>query len=58
MLFEAIERKIFSSMTEKNEFGEKLTVEHIMPKKWHTYWPLPEGVQTDLWRQSSPTKRS
>jgi hypothetical protein len=21
----------------------KLAIEHVMPRKWHTYWPLQEG---------------
>jgi len=44
MLLEALERQLHTGKTEKLEFGEKLTIEHLMPVGWMAHWPLPDGV--------------
>jgi hypothetical protein len=45
-IFEAIERAKHTSLTEDIVIRSTLTIEHIMPQKWQTGWPLPgmEGV--------------
>jgi hypothetical protein len=47
MLLEALERQLHGGKTEKLSFGEKLTVEHLLPRKWRKHWPLPGDVPTE-----------
>lgn len=42
MLLEALERHAHTSKSERIEFGEKLTVEHLLPQEWRRHWPLPD----------------
>jgi hypothetical protein len=44
MVLEAIERAMRNDKSENISIREKLTIEHIMPQKWRTNWPLPEGA--------------
>ena len=46
MLLEAIEAELASPLTEKVQLAEKLTVEHILPRKWHDHWPFPTSEDT------------
>jgi Protein of unknown function (DUF1524) len=49
MVLEAVEDHLRGWRTGKAALGEegvargKLAIEHVMPKKWHTHWPLQEG---------------
>ena len=43
MLLEALEIRLHTGKTEKIEFGEKLTIEHLLPQTWQPNWPLPDG---------------
>jgi hypothetical protein len=40
MLLETVEFKLRTGKSEKIEFKEKLTIEHLMPQHWHKHWPL------------------
>lgn len=40
-MLEAIERAKRSSLNEDIEIKSQLSVEHIMPQKWQTAWPVP-----------------
>ena len=40
MILEAIEARMHSPKTEKVFFGERLTIEHLMPEEWQKHWPL------------------
>lgn len=45
MLLEGLERRIRQAKSEDLRFGEKLTIEHLLPQKWQAHWPLPpEGL--------------
>lgn len=46
MLLEALEKGLHTGYTEKFQLGEKLTIEHLLPQRWQTHWPLPDGVLT------------
>jgi hypothetical protein len=52
-LLEALERELHGGKTEKIEFAEKLTVEHLLPRKWRKHWPLP----TDLPEEDAEARR-
>ena len=43
MILETLEQQLHGKLTEAVEFNEQLTVEHLLPQKWETHWPLPEG---------------
>lgn len=40
-IFEAIEQKKRSTLNEDIEIKSALTIEHIMPQKWQSNWPVP-----------------
>lgn len=40
-LFEAIEKAKRTALSEEIEIKSELTIEHIMPQKWRTHWPVP-----------------
>lgn len=44
MLLEGLERQLHTGKVEKIQFGEKLTIEHLMPQEWRKNWPLPSTV--------------
>jgi hypothetical protein len=53
MVLEAVEDHLRGWVGGKEALGGervargKLAIEHIMPRKWHAHWPLPEGVPED-----------
>jgi len=47
MLLEALERHLYSELTEGIEVKGGLTIEHLMPQDWHRYWPLPDDVPAE-----------
>ncbi|WP_017667660.1 DUF262 domain-containing protein [Sandarakinorhabdus sp. AAP62] len=40
-ILEHIEQAKRTALSEQIEFRNTLSVEHIMPQKWRTYWPVP-----------------
>ncbi len=44
MLLEALEAELYDEKMEKVKFGQKLTIEHLMPQQWHANWPLPDDL--------------
>lgn len=40
-LFEAVEKKKRSALSEEIEIKSALSLEHIMPQKWRVNWPVP-----------------
>ena len=40
-LFEAVEQRKRSTLNEDIEIKSALTIEHIMPQAWQTFWPVP-----------------
>jgi hypothetical protein len=44
MMLEALELHLRTGKTEKVTLQERLTIEHLMPRKWHNHWPLPDNV--------------
>lgn len=46
MILEAIEDHIRGEKTEEILFTKKLTLEHIMPKKWEAHWRFRQGKPT------------
>lgn len=67
-IFELIEAKMRSEYSEDIEIKTALTIEHIMPQKWQTHWPVPgfeeeefgerllQKMQTEEIRQSTVHK--
>lgn len=54
-VLEMVENQLRGPKTETLIFGNKLTIEHLMPQKWQDYYPLPEGVdsaEAELARES------
>ena len=58
MVLEAIEDHMRGEMTEQLIWTDKLTVEHIMPKKWETHWrfPFDSPNQEDIERRNDTVK--
>lgn len=48
-IFEAIEQRKRSALNEEIEIKSQLSIEHIMPQKWETAWPIPgfEHLEVD-----------
>ena len=44
MVLEGIEKELRTPMTEQREVPRNLTIEHIMPQGWSTYWKLHPDV--------------
>lgn len=40
-LFEAVEKAKRTALSEEIEIKSELTIEHIMPQKWRSHWPVP-----------------
>jgi hypothetical protein len=40
-IFEEIEKRKRSTLSEEIEIKSELSVEHIMPQKWRAHWPVP-----------------
>ncbi len=51
MILRAIEEAMRSPLSEPVLFKKPLTVEHVMPQKWETHWPLPAGIDEDAARE-------
>ena len=45
MVLEAIELELRGDGAEPLGSTDTLTIEHIMPQKWETRWPLPEETR-------------
>lgn len=48
MLILALEAQARGPKNEKVRYDDKLTVEHLMPQKWETHWPLPGTADRDV----------
>jgi len=47
MILEALDSAMRTDKTEKVSYGEKLTIEHLMPQNWQAYWQLPAEVTAE-----------
>ena len=47
MVLEALERELRTSKTEKLEFAQVLSIEHLLPIGWKEHWPLSEGTNIE-----------
>lgn len=45
MLLEGLERQMYDGKSELVQFGEKLTIEHLLPQEWIRFWPLPPEAE-------------
>lgn len=45
LLLEALEGGLRNDLAETNYVPRGLTVEHVMPQSWQTYWPLPMNAE-------------
>jgi hypothetical protein len=50
VFLEGIERElqVEDRRAEKIQLKEKLTIEHVMPIKWRTHWPLPDHTDKEV----------
>lgn len=48
MLLEALEAQLHTEKSEDIVLRGRLTVEHLLPQSWESYWPLPEGADPAL----------
>jgi hypothetical protein len=44
MLLEALEDGKRTRKSEKLDFRERLTIEHLLPRKWQDHYPMPDGA--------------
>lgn len=47
MFLRAIEQELRSGKTEDTTLPRKLTVEHLLPRRWREHWPLPHGSDVE-----------
>ncbi len=47
MILEALDSAMRTDKTEKVSYGEKLTIEHLMPQSWQAHWQLPADVTAE-----------
>jgi hypothetical protein len=47
MLLEALERQLYTELTEGIVIKGGLTIEHLLPQEWRPYWPLPTDVPAE-----------
>jgi hypothetical protein len=47
VVLEALELASYTGKSEKVRIETKLTIEHIMPRQWHEYWPLPNDIPAE-----------
>lgn len=47
MFLRALEQQLRTGKTEDMSLPRKLTVEHLLPRRWRQHWPLPEGAGPD-----------
>lgn len=48
MILEAIEEELRTDKAENLSVSPKLTIEHTMPRRWQTHWPLVAGVENKV----------
>jgi uncharacterized protein with ParB-like and HNH nuclease domain len=48
MILEALEADLRSKKSEKIKFGDKLTIEHLLPREWKRYYPLPKRKRPEI----------
>lgn len=58
MVLEALEAAAHTDKTEKIKFGEKLTVEHLLPVEWKSHWPLVIKEATPTAQEDAGKRRS
>lgn len=46
-VLEALDAASHTSKSETLAMPANLTIEHVLPQKWETHWPLPEGAKAD-----------
>ena len=47
MILEAIEEELRTDKAESQSVPRRLTIEHTMPLRWRTHWPLVAGVENE-----------
>lgn len=47
MVLEALERQLYTGMTEQVDVVETLTIEHLIPQEWRRHWPLPSSLSQE-----------
>lgn len=47
MILEAIEEELRTDKAESQSVPHRLTIEHTMPRRWRTHWPLVAGVENE-----------
>src|SRR5688500_1747617 len=45
MVLEALERGMWTGMTEPAVETKGLSIEHLLPQSWTAHWPLPENAE-------------
>lgn len=48
MILEAIEAAMHTGKTEKVQIEKKLTIEHLLPRKWKEHWPILTTGKSDV----------
>jgi uncharacterized protein with ParB-like and HNH nuclease domain len=56
-VLEALDAYALTSKSEAIAMPKDLTIEHVMPQAWETYWPLPDEVRTDPVKEQKATLR-
>jgi Protein of unknown function DUF262/Protein of unknown function (DUF1524) len=47
MALSAVEQSLYSNKTDLLTIPTNLTLEHVIPQKWQTHWPLPDGLSPE-----------
>jgi hypothetical protein len=47
MFLRSLEQQLHTGKTEQLDLEKRLTIEHLMPRQWQKYWPLPDGATAD-----------
>jgi hypothetical protein len=47
LFLEGIEQTMRTAKAEDRNVQRNLTIEHVMPRRWHEHWPLPEGQEPE-----------
>lgn len=56
-ILEALDAFAQSSKSESVPLPAALTIEHVMPQAWTTYWPLPQEATADVVAEQKATVR-
>lgn len=56
-VLEALDAYALTSKSEAIAMPKDLTIEHVMPQAWETYWPLPDELRTDPVKEQKATLR-